>query len=69
METVAMNTPSASCGGCKANIAEAFENVDGVESAVLDLDTKHTTVTYDPAVIDVDAITETLTEAGYAPSA
>ncbi len=69
METIALRTPSASCGGCKANIAEAFEHVDGVESAVLNLDTKQTTVTYDPTVIAVDAITETLTEAGYAPSA
>lgn len=69
METIALHTPSASCGGCQANIAEAFEHVDGVESAVLDLDTKRTTVTYDPDVIDVDTINETLTEAGYAPSA
>lgn len=69
METLTLNTPSASCGGCKANIAEAFENIEGVESAVLDLDTKHTTVTYNPAVIDADAISEKLTEAGYAPSA
>ena len=69
MQTVELHTPSASCGGGKANIAEAFSTVDGVESAVLDLETKHTTVTYDPAVIDVDAVTETLTEAGYTPRA
>lgn len=68
MQTIELHTPSASCGGCKANIAEAFENVDGVESAVLDLDTKRTAVTYDPHVTDVDAITQTLTAAGYTPS-
>lgn len=69
MQTVELHTPSASCGGCKANIAEAFENVEGVESAVLDLDTKRTAVTYDPNVVDVDSITKTLTDAGYTPTA
>jgi copper chaperone len=68
MPTVELHTPSASCGGCKSNIAEAFENVDGVESAILDLDTKRTAVTYDPNLIDVDAITKTLTDAGYTPA-
>lgn len=67
MKTVEYATPTASCGSCRASIAEAFEDVTGVESAVLDLRTKRTTVAYDPAVIDENAIIETLTTAGYAP--
>lgn len=67
METIVLNTPSASCGGCQAKIADTFQDVDGVESAVLDLDTKHTTVVYDPSVIALDTIERTLADAGYAP--
>ena len=68
MQLIELTTPSASCGGCKANIAEAFDNVDGVESAVLDIETKRTAVIYDPDVTDVDTIVQTLAAAGYAPS-
>ncbi len=68
MKNVEYATPTASCGSCRANIAEAFEDVAGVESAVLDLRTKRTAVAYDPAVIDESAIIETLTTAGYAPA-
>lgn len=68
MQTLDLHTPTASCGSCRANIAEAFEEVAGVESAVLDLGTKHTTVTYDPAVVAEGAIVATLTQAGYAPA-
>ena len=68
MKTVEFETPTASCGSCRANIAEAFEEVAGVESAVLDLRSKRTAVAYDPAVIDENAIIETLTTAGYAPA-
>lgn len=69
MQTLELHTPTATCGSCRANIAEAFEEVAGVESAVLDLGTKHTTVTYDPDVVDEGAIAATLTQAGYAPAA
>lgn len=68
MKTVEFETPTASCGSCRASIAEAFEDVAGVDSAVLDLRSKRTTVAYDPATIDEAAIVETLTSAGYAPA-
>lgn len=68
MQDVEFETPTASCGSCRANIAEAFEDVEGVTSAVLDLQTKRTTVAYDPTVIDEPAIAATLVEAGYPPA-
>lgn len=68
MATLELHTPTAHCGSCKANIAETFEEVAGVESAVLDLDTKRTTISYDPQVIDQDEIVRTITDAGYAPA-
>lgn len=68
METMELHTPTASCGSCKAKIAEAFEDVAGVEAAVVDLDTKQTAVTYDPARIGQQQIAQTLIDAGYAPA-
>lgn len=68
MKTVEFETPTASCGSCRDNIAEAFEGVAGVESAVLDLRSKRTSVVYDPAVVDQAAIVATLSDAGYAPA-
>ncbi len=68
MKTVEFETPTASCGSCRTKIAEAFEDVAGVQSAVLDLRSKRTAVVYDPAVTDEPAIVETLTSAGYAPA-
>ncbi|WP_157041734.1 heavy-metal-associated domain-containing protein [Nitriliruptor alkaliphilus] len=37
-------------------------------SAVLDLETKRTTVRYDPSRVEEDALVTTLTDAGYAPA-
>jgi copper chaperone CopZ len=68
MTTIELHTPTASCGSCRATIAEAFESVDGVASALLDLTSKRTTVTYDPAIVDEAVIVTTLTQAGYAPA-
>jgi copper chaperone CopZ len=69
MRTLDLHTPGASCGGCRDKIAATFAEVPGVESAVLDLDTNHTAVAYDPAQIDEATIVATLTEAGYPPAA
>lgn len=68
MQNVAFETPTATCGSCRATIAEAFDDVAGVESAVLDVRTRRTTVDYDPAVIDESTIAATLVEAGYPPT-
>jgi copper chaperone len=68
MQTIEYHTPNASCGSCRATIAEVFEAVDGVESAVVDLDTKRTTIAYDPSQVDEDVLVTTLTDAGYAPA-
>lgn len=65
METITLNTPSANCGSCRAHIREVMEDVAGVAEAELDVRTRETRVSYDPAVIDQGRITELITEAGY----
>lgn len=65
METVTLNTPSATCGSCRAHIREAMEDVAGVADADLDIRTRQTKVTYDPSIIDQGRIEQLITEAGY----
>lgn len=65
MESVTLGTPTATCGSCRAHIAEVMEDVEGVSQADLDLGSRRTTVVYDPAVIDRSRIEELIGEAGY----
>lgn len=65
METITLNTPTATCGSCRAHIQEVMEEVAGVNEADLDVGTRQTRVVYDPAVIDQDTIAQLITEAGY----
>jgi copper chaperone CopZ len=65
METIRLNTPTATCGSCRAHIREVMEEVSGVTEADLDVRTRQTTVVYDPALIDQDKIAQLITEAGY----
>lgn len=65
--TVEYLTPTATCGGCRDNIARAFADVDGVDSASLDLATKRTTIVFEPARIGEDRLVQVLTDAGYEP--
>ncbi len=67
METVTLSTPSAHCGSCRANIKESMEEVAGVRSADLDLETRETTVIFDPEVLDERAVRSAISEAGYPP--
>lgn len=65
METTTLNTPTATCGSCRAHIQEVMDDVAGVSSAQLDLRNRQTTVTFDPAVIDQARIINIITDAGY----
>lgn len=65
--TVEYLTPTATCGGCRDNIARAFADVDGVDSASLDLATKRTTIVFEPDRVSTAQLVQVLTDAGYAP--
>jgi len=56
---------SAVCGMCKGTIETAVENVEGVKSASLDVETKVVSVKYDGDVTNLDAIKTAITKAGY----
>ncbi|MCC5950326.1 MAG: heavy-metal-associated domain-containing protein [Nitriliruptoraceae bacterium] len=65
--TLTVRTPDATCGNCQAHITEAAEALDGVTAVTVDLDTKHTVVTFDADRVEVAAIEAALTDAGYPP--
>lgn len=65
METVTLNTPTATCGSCRAHIQEVMDEVEGVSRADLDIRTRQTIVEFDPAVINQAKVAELIAEAGY----
>jgi len=53
------------CGSCVALIEETLGEQDGVTSATVDLDSARAVVGFDPARIDVGALTAAVAEVGY----
>jgi copper chaperone CopZ len=63
MERVQYTVPAMHCGHCKTAVAEEVSAVPGVESVVVDLDTKRVEVTGE--ALDDAAIRAAIEEAGY----
>lgn len=53
------------CAMCKKRIESSLESVKGVSEATWDVDSKLLTVTFDPHVITLDKIKETIAKAGH----
>ena len=64
-KTVVDIKTSAQCGSCKSAIEKAVNNVDGVKSSNLDLETKIVTVKYDVEKTNVDALKSAIVNIGY----
>ena len=62
MTTRTYSVPGISCGHCKSAIEAELSPLDGVESAVVDIDARTVTVTGD---IDEAAVRAAVDEAGY----
>jgi hypothetical protein len=62
MTTRTYSVPGISCGHCKAAIEGELAPLDGVESALVDIDTKTVTVMGEITEVDVRAAVD---EAGY----
>ena len=60
--TTVLEVPDMSCGHCKETIEAALRSVDGVESAVVDLEAKSVTVT---GSAGTHALERAIEEAGY----
>ena len=63
MTEITYTVPGMHCGHCKAAVEGEVSHVDGVESVVVDLETKKVTVRGD--ALDDAAIRAAIDEAGY----
>ena len=61
--TIQLRVPDASCGHCKTTIEQAVSQVEGVETAELDLDSKVLRVRGDQ--VDGRIVTKAVEGAGY----
>ncbi|MCL4078903.1 cation transporter [Coriobacteriia bacterium Es71-Z0120] len=70
-ETVSVEIPTRGmhCRSCESLIELTLGDLDGVISAKADRSAEATSVTYDPARVDVQAIVEAIRSAGYEASA
>jgi copper chaperone CopZ len=70
-ETVVVEIPTRGmhCRSCEALIELTLGDLDGVILAKADRGAEATSVTYDPARVDVQAIVEAIRSAGYEASA
>ena len=53
------------CGSCVALIEETLNEREGVTAALVDLDSAHAVIEYDPSTLDVEEIRAAIAEVGY----
>jgi copper chaperone len=69
METVTLKVEGMTCGGCVASVTRVLKATPGVDDAVVRLDARSATVTFDPAWTSVPALKSAIEDAGYAVAA
>jgi len=69
METVTLKVEGMTCGGCVASVTRVLKATPGVGDAVVRLDTRSATVTFDPMRTSVPALKSAIEDAGYAVAA
>lgn len=65
MSVASISVPEISCGACKNAIEGALAPVDGVASAVVDIDAKTVRVDFDISRITVERLVAVIEEQGY----
>jgi copper chaperone len=65
METTVLNVKGMSCGHCVKAVEGSVGELNGVKSVNVTLETGKVEVQYDPAMVNLDTIKETIDEQGY----
>ena len=68
MTTTKLNVNGMTCGGCVASVTRVLNATPGVSACDVNLADKAATVTYDPAVTNVDTLVERIGNAGFEAS-
>ena len=53
------------CGHCKMSVENALNNLEGVQTAEVNLDAGNVAVTYDEAKVNQEAMKEAIEDQGY----
>ena len=64
-QQITLVAPDVSCGHCVATVQTAVSGIEGVESVQADAGTKHVTVVFDPARVELSQITAVMADEGY----
>ncbi len=65
MQTITIPVAGMSCGGCVASVQKAVGRLGGVAEAKAELQPGQVTVRFDPSVVSLPAIVESVEDAGY----
>lgn len=57
--------PEVSCGHCKETIEGALQPLNGIERAIVDIDSRTVEVGFDDAVVDRTAVVRAIEASGY----
>jgi copper chaperone len=62
---VVLNVPAVSCMHCKAAIEGAVRDIEGVASVNVEVAEKTVSLEYDPDLVDLEDVKNTIEEEGY----
>ena len=65
MTEIPLSVPDISCGHCKTSIENAVNPLEGVESAVVTIDDRTVSVSYDGTESTMDTIVAAIDDQGY----
>ncbi len=65
LRQVTLAVENMGCALCKYTVENALRQVEGVQSAEVDMERAVAVVTYDPAKVRVDALVKAVSDAGY----
>lgn len=65
MQTKTLDVKGMTCGHCKMSVEGALENLDGVSTVEVDLNTGKVEVSYDESKVSLDNMKEAVEDQGY----
>jgi copper chaperone len=65
METTVLKVKGMTCGGCVRSVTRILQGLPGVQSAEVSLDQANARIAFDPARIGIEALRQSVREAGY----
>ncbi|MDD4797116.1 MAG: cation transporter [Eubacteriales bacterium] len=65
MQTIVIQVEGMSCAHCQRAVTNALSACNGVSDAVVSLEHKNATVTYDPGQVTPDELRAAIREEGY----